>query len=68
MTNSKLAGAKRSKTVWLGLALAVLGVVQVNAEVFNTFLNPQQQGFLTLGLGVAVVVLRWVTTDALEEK
>ncbi len=66
--STKIKGAKRSKTVWLGLAVSVLGVLQINLEVFNTFLTPAQQGLATLGVGVAIVVLRWVTETALDEK
>ncbi len=66
--NDKIRGATRSKTAWFGLALAVLGVVQAHLDVFGQFLSPAAQGLLTVGVGVAVVVLRWVTTDGLDEK
>lgn len=64
----KIAGAARSKTVYLGLALAVLGAVQANIDVFSAYLTPAHQGLLTMGVGVAVVALRWVTTEGLDEK
>lgn len=65
---TKIKGASRSKTIWLGLGLSVMGVIQVNLEVFNTFLTPTQQGLVTIGVGIVVVVLRWVTTEGLEAK
>ncbi len=66
--STKIKGARRSKTVWLGLAVSMLGVVQINLEVFNTYLTPAQQGLATLGVGLAIVVLRWVTDTSLDEK
>ncbi len=68
MTKTKLKGAAKSRTMWLAGALAVAGVVQVNLEVFQAFLTPQAQGMLTLAVGIAVAVLRTVTSSSLDEK
>lgn len=61
-------GAARSKTMWFALALSVAGVVQLNLDVFSAWLTPEMQGLATLGVGIAVAVLRWITTDPLSEK
>lgn len=68
MTTSTIKGAAKSRTVYLGLAISVIGVIQASADVFTAYLSPQQQGFLTMGLGVAVVFLRFLTTAPLDEK
>ena len=64
----KLRGALRSKTVWVGLGLSLMGVVQANEAVFQQYLTPEAQGWLTVGVGAVVVVLRFLTTLPLDEK
>ncbi len=65
---NKLIGALRSKMMWLSLALVVLGVLQVNIGLFQRFFTPDQYGWFTAAVGLAVGVLRWVTTVPLEQK
>lgn len=60
--------AAKSKTVHLGLWLAVAGFMQTQTEFFSMFLTPQQQGFVTMAVGLAVVVLRFYTTVPVSEK
>jgi hypothetical protein len=66
--SNKLAGAVKSKTVWTGMLMAMAGVLQTNLEVFQLFLTPQQQGILTISLGLIVVYLRFITDSPLEDK
>lgn len=56
----------RSKTVNFGLLLAIAGVVQVNLPALQ--LDPKVQGWLTMGVGIVVVILRSVTNKPLSEK
>lgn len=58
----------KSKTINLGLWLAVAGFMQTQTEFFATFLTPQQQGLVTMLVGLAVVVLRFKTTVPVSEK
>lgn len=60
--------AFKSKTMWLALALVVLGAVQANIEVLNEVLSPAAAGWATMAVGVAVAVLRFATTVPLDEK
>jgi uncharacterized membrane protein len=64
----QLRGATRSKLAWLGLALSVAGLVQASLDVFQALLTPTQQGLLTLGVGVLVIVLRFFTDKPLDQK
>ena len=57
-----------SKTLLFSLLLAVLGTLQASLDVFTPYLTPQTMGFVTLAIGVAVAILRVVTTQALSEK
>ncbi len=66
--NRKLRGALRSRTMWLGLALTLAGAAQAHLYVFQAYLTPQGQGWLTMAAGVAVAALRWATTLPLDDK
>lgn len=68
MSTATIKGAVKSRTVYLGLAVSIIGVIQASADVFTAYLSPVHQGLLTMGLGVAVVVLRFLTTTPLNEK
>lgn len=67
-----LAGAKRSRTVWFGVLLAVLGFAQetrVDIEAMVDALGLSWiKPFLWPTIGVAVVILRTVTTKPLEQR
>lgn len=58
----------RSKTMWLAIVLGVLGVIQASMDVFTPYLSAQAMGIVTLIIGVAVAVLRVVTTQPLSDK
>lgn len=64
----KLIGALRSKMMWFSLALVVLGVVQANLGFFQRFFTPDDFGWFTVAIGLAVAALRWVTALPLDQK
>ena len=64
----KLIGALRSKMMWFSLALVVLGVLQSHMALFQRFFSPDDFGWFTAAVGMAVGVLRWVTTLPLEDR
>lgn len=66
--NEKFRGFVVSKTMWFSLALVIVGVVQTQLHVFQRWLTPEWQGILTFVVGIAVGVLRWITTMPLEQK
>ena len=61
-----LIGSTKSKTVWFGAALSLLGLLQANVASFN--LSPQTQGLVITVIGGAVIVLRAITTGGLADK
>lgn len=61
-------GAARSKTVWLGLGLAVFGFLQTQDDVLGQFVSDKTMGLIDMGFGLAVVILRFITTESLAEK
>jgi hypothetical protein len=56
----------KSKTMWVGFAVGFLGLVQATLE--TSPLDPQYQGLITGGIGVAMMGLRVITTKPLAEK
>ena len=58
----------KSKTMWLALALAVLGAAYDNFSYVQNIINPQIYGILLIVIGAIVAVLRILTTLPLDEK
>lgn len=58
----------KSKTMIFAMALGVLGAVQASLDVFTPYLSAQAMGFVTMAIGMAVAVLRVLTTMPLEDK
>jgi hypothetical protein len=58
----------RSKTMWFSLALVVLGVVYDNFSYLEQLIHPRLYGIFLISIGIAVAVLRFVTTLPLEDK
>ena len=61
-------GAMHSKTMWFSLALVILGALYDNFSYIEQLINPRLYGILLISIGVAVAVLRFVTTMPLEDK
>jgi len=58
----------KSKTILFALALEIMGVIQLNADFLSTVMTPSQFGWVMLGIGIAVKILRGVTTTSLKAK
>lgn len=56
----------KSKTINFGLLLAIAGVIQANLALLQ--LDPQTYGWATMGIGIIVVVLRFLTDKPVSEK
>jgi hypothetical protein len=63
-----MRSAMRSKTIWLGLSLVVLGALYDNFSYLQDVIHPQWYGIILVAIVVAVAVLRFVTTMPLEDK
>jgi len=60
--------AMRSKTMWLALALAILGAAYDNFSYVQNIIDPKFYGILLIVIGASVAVLRVLTTLPLDEK
>ena len=63
-----LKQALKSKTIRVALIVELLGVLQLNADFLSTMMSPAQFGWVMLGIGLAMKMLRVVTTTSLGEK
>lgn len=58
----------KSKTMWFALALAVLGVIEMNVKFFTAYMTPELFGVFSISISIIVAVLRIFTTLPLSEK
>jgi hypothetical protein len=64
----KARGVMHSKTMWFSLALVVLGVVYDNFSYVQNIIDPRVYGISLIVIGIAVAILRFITTMPLEDK
>lgn len=64
----KTRSMMRSKTMWFSFALVVLGALYDNFSYIEQLIHPRLYGILLISIGVAVAVLRFLTTMPLEDK
>ena len=57
-----------SKTMIFSVVLSILGVLQASMDTFTDYLTPHAIGFVTLGVGVIVAILRVLTTQDIQDK
>lgn len=57
-----------SKTMIAAAVLDILGVVQANTDFLSTVMAPHSFGWMMLGIGVLMKVLRLVTTQPMVNK
>jgi hypothetical protein len=63
-----MKAALKSKTLWFALALAVFGVIEMQAKLFAQYMTPEAFGLFNIAVGLIVAVLRVLTTVPLSEK
>jgi hypothetical protein len=49
----------KSKLMWLGFFVTVLGYVDTNFSVLQNIIDPNNYGKWLMGIGITVQVLRW---------
>lgn len=58
----------RSKQINAAHVIVVLGAVQSQSEFFSRWLTPADLGTMISGIGIAMYILRALTTQALKDK
>ena len=64
----KARGMMHSRTMWFSLLLVILGALYDNFSYIEQLINPRLYGILLISIGVAVAVLRFVTTQSLDDR
>lgn len=57
-----------SKTMWLALLIEILGFLQASQDLLSSFLTSKEIGIFLICVGVAIRILRFVTTQPLANK
>lgn len=64
----KIKQILKSKTVLFGLLVAVLGGIQTLLPELKEIMDPMLYGLSTFIIGLTIIVLRFITTQPLDEK
>lgn len=64
----RVQGAMRSRTMWFSVALVVFGAIFDNFTVLQDTIDPRFYGVLMVFVGVVVALLRFYTTQPLDER
>ena len=62
----RLPKGLRSRAVWVGIVLTVLGVLQVFAP--DLPIRPLYQGLFAAVVGILIVLIRYDTTGSIDDK
>lgn len=58
----------RSKTINYALVVALLGVLETNYRLIETYIPEQYRGLIYILISAGIVVLRFKTTEAMANK
>ena len=58
----------KSKTMWFSLALVITGSLYDNLSYLQNVINPKYYGIVLVSIGIVCAVLRFYTTQPLDDK
>ena len=61
-------GAMHSKTIWFSLALVIVGAIYDNFSYLQNVIDPKYYGTILVLIGIICAVLRFITTQPLDDK
>ena len=64
----KARGMMHSRTMWFSLALVILGALYDNFSYIEQLIDPRLYGILLISIGIIVAVLRFITTQSLDDR
>lgn len=65
---SKLLGALRSKTMWFSFLVISFGVINDNISYLQDHIGSKWYGYVVILIGIITGMLRWITTQPLDDK
>ena len=61
-------GAMHSKTMWFSVVLVIVGAIYDNFSYLQNVIDPKYYGTILVLIGVICAVLRFITTQPLDDK
>jgi hypothetical protein len=58
----------KSKTMWFSLALVIVGSLYDNLSYLQNVIDPKYYGIILVSIGIICAILRFYTTQPLDEK
>ena len=58
----------KSKTMWFSLALVIVGALYDNLSYLQNVIDPKYYGSILVVVGIICAILRFYTTQPLDEK
>jgi uncharacterized membrane protein YdcZ (DUF606 family) len=58
----------KSRTIWFSFALVIFGALFDNFSYVQDIIDPRYYGVCLITIGIIVAVLRFLTTQPLDEK
>jgi hypothetical protein len=58
----------RSRTMWFSFALVVFGALEAGFPYLQSVIKPEYYGSILVVIGIIVAILRYVTTQPLDNK
>ena len=58
----------KSRTIWFSFALVIFGALFDNFSYVQDIIDPRYYGVCLITIGIIVAVLRFITTQPLDEK
>ena len=58
----------KSRTMWFSLALVIFGALFDNFSYVQNLIDPRYYGYGYIFIGIIVAILRFLTTQPLEDK
>lgn len=68
MEQGTMAGARRSKTIWLGFMIMMMGYLQANIATLAPWVEQKYIGLANMLLGLFVMIVRFYTDQSLADK
>jgi len=59
---------RRSRTMWFSLLLVIFGALFDNLSFLQNIIDPRYYGIILVTIGVIVAILRFITTQPLEDR
>ena len=58
----------KSRTMWFSLLLVIFGALMDNFSYVQNIIDPKYYGVCLIGIGIITALLRFVTTQPLDER